>query len=231
MIGLGLALAQPALRALVLTGDGEALMGLAALPPSGSSSPANLVIVVLDNQALLARPACSRATPGPASIWWRWRRHAGSSTALHVSEIGALSRVRDLVHNGRGPILVQARISKRCGAPHTAFSRRSCDQASVHGGARQVERLKARRAEIEACLHRHYRDKPIGAKVRACAGLLLPLPACGRGSWWLRGPLHKGGLAEAKVPFHEAQTPWRGPLSRNLREERANFDLPASGER
>src|SRR5258708_3355209 len=50
MIGLGLALAQPALRVLVLTGDGEALMGLGSLATIGVKQPPNLVIVVLDNQ-------------------------------------------------------------------------------------------------------------------------------------------------------------------------------------
>jgi len=54
MIGLGLALAQPARRVLVLTGDGEALMGMGALATIGVKRPKNLVIVVLDNGGYLA---------------------------------------------------------------------------------------------------------------------------------------------------------------------------------
>ncbi len=50
MIGLGLALAQPARRVLVLTGDGEALMGMGSLATIGVKQPRNLAIVVLDNQ-------------------------------------------------------------------------------------------------------------------------------------------------------------------------------------
>src|SRR5215813_13845211 len=50
MIGLGLALAQPERRVLVLTGDGEALMGLGSLATIGVKQPGNLVIIVLDNQ-------------------------------------------------------------------------------------------------------------------------------------------------------------------------------------
>ena len=50
MIGLGLALAQPARRVLVLTGDGDMLMGLASLATIATQAPANLAIVVLDNE-------------------------------------------------------------------------------------------------------------------------------------------------------------------------------------
>ncbi len=50
MIGLGLALAQPARRVLVVTGDGEMLMGLGSLAVVGVKRPRNLAIVVLDNE-------------------------------------------------------------------------------------------------------------------------------------------------------------------------------------
>ena len=48
-IGLGLALAQPEKSVVVLTGDGEQLMGLGTLATIGAQQPANLTIVVLDN--------------------------------------------------------------------------------------------------------------------------------------------------------------------------------------
>jgi thiamine pyrophosphate-dependent acetolactate synthase large subunit-like protein len=49
MIGLGLALAQPHRRVLVITGDGEALMGMGALSTIAARRPPNLAIAVLDN--------------------------------------------------------------------------------------------------------------------------------------------------------------------------------------
>src|SRR3977135_4721044 len=49
MIGLGLALAKPARRVAVITGDGEALMGMGSLATIGVKRPDNLVIVVLEN--------------------------------------------------------------------------------------------------------------------------------------------------------------------------------------
>jgi thiamine pyrophosphate-dependent acetolactate synthase large subunit-like protein len=48
-MGLGLALAQPSRSVLVLTGDGEQLMGIGALATIGVQKPKNLAIVVLDN--------------------------------------------------------------------------------------------------------------------------------------------------------------------------------------
>ena len=50
MIGLGLALAQPRRRVLVITGDGEMLMGLGSLATIGVQQPPNLAVVVIDNQ-------------------------------------------------------------------------------------------------------------------------------------------------------------------------------------
>src|SRR5205085_1375609 len=50
MLGLGLALAQPERRVLVVTGDGEMLMGLGGLATIGVQQPANLTVVVIDNE-------------------------------------------------------------------------------------------------------------------------------------------------------------------------------------
>lgn len=48
-VGLGLALARPDLDVLVVTGDGEMLMGLGSLATVGAIQPGNLAILVLDN--------------------------------------------------------------------------------------------------------------------------------------------------------------------------------------
>src|SRR3954468_24447433 len=49
LIGLGLAQARPDRSVLVITGDGEQLMGLGGLATIGIARPKNLVIAVLDN--------------------------------------------------------------------------------------------------------------------------------------------------------------------------------------
>ena len=49
MVGLGLASAQPQRSVLVITGDGEMLMGFGSLATIALKKPANLTIAVLDN--------------------------------------------------------------------------------------------------------------------------------------------------------------------------------------
>jgi thiamine pyrophosphate-dependent acetolactate synthase large subunit-like protein len=50
MIGLGIALAQPDVPVVVITGDGEMLMGMGSLATVALQKPGNLTIVVLDNE-------------------------------------------------------------------------------------------------------------------------------------------------------------------------------------
>jgi thiamine pyrophosphate-dependent acetolactate synthase large subunit-like protein len=50
MIGLGVALAQPKLPVVVITGDGDMLMGMGSLATVGLQKPGNFTIVVLDNE-------------------------------------------------------------------------------------------------------------------------------------------------------------------------------------
>ena len=68
MIGLGMALAQPKLPVVVITGDGEMLMGMGSLATVGLQKPGNLSIIVLDNEVY-------GETGGQAS-------HTGASTDL-----------------------------------------------------------------------------------------------------------------------------------------------------
>jgi len=50
IVGLGLATAQPDRQVVVITGDGEMLMGIGSLATIGVQKPGNLSIVVLDNE-------------------------------------------------------------------------------------------------------------------------------------------------------------------------------------
>jgi thiamine pyrophosphate-dependent acetolactate synthase large subunit-like protein len=49
LVGLGLALAQPQRPVVVVTGDGEQLMGMGGLATISVNKPGNLTLVVLDN--------------------------------------------------------------------------------------------------------------------------------------------------------------------------------------
>jgi thiamine pyrophosphate-dependent acetolactate synthase large subunit-like protein len=50
VMGLGLALAQPDRRVLVITGDGEFLLGLGALATIAVAAPGNFAVLVIDNE-------------------------------------------------------------------------------------------------------------------------------------------------------------------------------------
>jgi thiamine pyrophosphate-dependent acetolactate synthase large subunit-like protein len=110
MIGLGLALAKPERRVAVLTGDGEALMGLGSLATIGVKQPSNLAIVVLDNQhygETGMQPSHTRAGVDLVAV----ARACMFPEARAISDIREAGVVRDLLHKGRGPILVQAQIA------------------------------------------------------------------------------------------------------------------------
>jgi sulfopyruvate decarboxylase subunit beta len=65
-VGLGLALAQPDRRVIVLSGDGSLLMNLGSLVTISAESPANLVIVVFVNRVYEVTGA--QVTPGAKGV-------------------------------------------------------------------------------------------------------------------------------------------------------------------
>jgi thiamine pyrophosphate-dependent acetolactate synthase large subunit-like protein len=93
MVGLGLALAQPKRAVLVLTGDGEMLMGMGALATIAAAAPANLAIAVLDN-ARYGETGSQRSHTGlttdlaavAAACGW-----TATATACDMAEVDALT--------------------------------------------------------------------------------------------------------------------------------------------
>ena len=93
MLGLGLALAQPSRRVLVLTGDGEMLMGMGSLATIAAAAPANLAIAVLDN-ARYGETGSQRSHTGlttdlaavAAACGW-----TATATARDMAEVEALT--------------------------------------------------------------------------------------------------------------------------------------------
>jgi thiamine pyrophosphate-dependent acetolactate synthase large subunit-like protein len=110
MIGLGLALAQPTRRVAVLTGDGEALMGLGSLATIGVKQPQNLTVVVLDNRHY-GETGMQPSHTGAGIDLVGVAKACRFADALHVCDMADAARVRNLVHHGGGPILVQAAIA------------------------------------------------------------------------------------------------------------------------
>ena len=89
MIGLGLALAQPKLPVLVITGDGEMLMGMGSLATIGLQKPRNLSIVVLDNE-------CYGETGGQMSHTASAADLVGVARACGISDSRAVSTMAEV---------------------------------------------------------------------------------------------------------------------------------------
>src|SRR5271167_2267019 len=109
MIGLGLALARPDRRVLVMPGDGDLLMGLGSLATIGVKQPKNLVIVVLDNahygETGMQQSHTHSGIDLPATAL-----ACCFKSARAISRMEEAAEVRALINNGEGPILVSARI-------------------------------------------------------------------------------------------------------------------------
>jgi thiamine pyrophosphate-dependent acetolactate synthase large subunit-like protein len=89
MIGLGLALAQPNLPVVVITGDGEMLMGMGSLATVGLQKPKNLTIVVLDNEVY-------GETGGQASHTAATVDLVGVARACGISDARAIATMTDI---------------------------------------------------------------------------------------------------------------------------------------
>jgi len=107
MIGLGLALAKPKLRVLVVTGDGEMLMGIGSLATIGVKQPGNLAILVLDNR----RYGETGMQPSHTDSGVDLSAIAAGCTfpvARRISSHTELDDARRLLHFTQGPVFVQA---------------------------------------------------------------------------------------------------------------------------
>jgi thiamine pyrophosphate-dependent acetolactate synthase large subunit-like protein len=110
MIGLGLALAQPARAVLVLTGDGEMLMGLGSLATIGVSRPKNLSVVVLDNERYGETGMQATHTAFGIDLAAAAKACGFSSTSRVESE-AALAGLRAAIHAPQGPLFAQVKVA------------------------------------------------------------------------------------------------------------------------
>ena len=110
MIGLGLALAQPARDVLVITGDGEMLMGLGSLATVGVEKPANLSVVVLDNEVYGETGQQKTHTAYGVDL-------AAAAGACGFAAVSAVTKdeqiapLRAAIHARAGPLFCQIKVS------------------------------------------------------------------------------------------------------------------------
>ncbi len=109
MIGLGLALAQPERRVLVVTGDGEMLMGLGAFASIAVQGPVNLAVVVLDNERYGETGMQATHTAGTTDLA-AVAVGAGIPVVGNVSDEVQLEAALPRIRNEPGPVFFNIKV-------------------------------------------------------------------------------------------------------------------------
>ena len=109
MMGLGLALAQPSRRVLVITGDGEMLMGVGALATIAVQKPGNLSVVVLDNEHYGETGMQETHTRHGVDLAGM-ARAAGIADSRLVTGAEDVPALREAIHAGKGLLFAQVKI-------------------------------------------------------------------------------------------------------------------------
>ncbi len=110
MIGLGLAIAQPARPVLVLTGDGEQLMGLGSLATIGVQRPSNLAVVVLDNEhygETGMQPTATAAGIDLAAV----AAACGFAQSETIRDMAGVEALRPQLQARQGPLFAEIKIA------------------------------------------------------------------------------------------------------------------------
>jgi thiamine pyrophosphate-dependent acetolactate synthase large subunit-like protein len=109
MIGLGLALAQPKRRVLVVTGDGEILMGLGSLATIGARRPGNLAVVVLDNERY-GETGMQKTHTAHGTDLAAVAGACGFAAARIIRRNAEIASVRAGIYRGKGPLFFQVKV-------------------------------------------------------------------------------------------------------------------------
>jgi len=109
LIGLGLALAQPKRRVLVVTGDGEMLMGMGSLATIGVQRPPNLSVVVIDNERYGETGMQATHTASGVDLA-KVAQACGFRAAKMVRSLTQVTALRRAIHATRGPVFAQVKV-------------------------------------------------------------------------------------------------------------------------
>jgi thiamine pyrophosphate-dependent acetolactate synthase large subunit-like protein len=109
MMGLGLALAQPKRRVLVITGDGEMLMGMGSLATIGVQRPQNLSVVVIDNERYGETGMQATHTASGVDLA-AIARACGIANVSTLTAAGEIAALRTAVHGTAGPNFATVKV-------------------------------------------------------------------------------------------------------------------------
>lgn len=113
-IGLGLALMRPERRVLVITGDGEMLMGIGSLAVVGAQAPANLAVLVLDNELFGETGNQPGLTAHGVDIA-AMAKGAGLRACMQLASADQVAQLREFLLYEPGPVLAVAKVARSAG--------------------------------------------------------------------------------------------------------------------
>ncbi len=114
--GLGLALAQPERRVLIVAGDGDMMMGIGSLSVIAAQAPKNLGILVMDNEMFEETGSQSGLSAGRADIA-QIALGSGFEKTMTVRNDNEVSRLTDFLMKEEGPVLAVAKIAPGADEP------------------------------------------------------------------------------------------------------------------
>lgn len=107
---LGLAMAQPDKRILALTGDGELMMGIGSLGVVADQAPANLAILVLDNEHFGETGRQTGLTANTANLI-DIAKGFGIKQTMAVTDHSAVGDLAEFLFKTPGPVFATAKIA------------------------------------------------------------------------------------------------------------------------
>ncbi len=110
-MGLGLALAQPKRRVMVITGDGEAMMGIGSLATVGRAAPANLAIVVVDN-GLYGETGAQEGHSAHGTDIAAIARACGIADAQTVLDENSVETLANRLPDAKGPVVAVLKVDR-----------------------------------------------------------------------------------------------------------------------
>ena len=110
MMGMGIALARPKENVCVITGDGEALMGIGAFASIAAQKVKNLTIVVLDN-AHYGETGMQESHTGLGFDMAGVVKASGFASAEVVETMAGVEALRARLQNPQGPAFATVRIA------------------------------------------------------------------------------------------------------------------------
>ncbi|MDE2648666.1 MAG: thiamine pyrophosphate-dependent enzyme [Paracoccaceae bacterium] len=109
MMGLGLAIARPEKSVLVITGDGEQLMGIGGLATIGVQKPKNLTLAILDN-GHFGETGMQKSHTSHGVDLVTIARGSGFFEAVEINNFSELNKIKKKINLNLGSLFINIKI-------------------------------------------------------------------------------------------------------------------------